>query len=137
LQPSEQDFNRRNVALLDLAGRFPGACAYLEMIEPTSKPPSAPVRKSAMEVFRALGPKLTCVATIVHGAELRVTFVRAVITGMTFIVPQFQPLKVFKDNESAAHWTRSRLGGDGDFERRLVTAADSLRPTQQAAQQRA
>jgi hypothetical protein len=133
LQPSEQDFERRNVALLDLAGRFPGACAYIDMIEPTSKPPTSPVRKAAMEVFRALGPKLSCVATIVHGAELRVTFVRAVLSGMTFFVPQFQPLRVFKETDAAARWAQGRLGADSEFERRLAAAAESLRPPKHAA----
>jgi hypothetical protein len=133
LQPNAQDFDRRNVALLDLAARFPGACAYIDMIEPTSKPPTAPVRKAAMDIFRALGPKLSCVATIVHGAELRVTFVRAVLSGMTFLVPQVQPFRVFKQTEAAARWIQPHLGADAELERRLVAAAESLRPQKHAA----
>lgn len=128
MQPTEQEFGRRNEALIDLAGRFPSACAYLEMIEPSSKPPTAPVRKTAMGVFRSLGPKLSCVATIVHGAELRVTFVRAVLAGMTFFVPHFQPLRVFKETDSAAAWMQGHLHESDEFARRLTTAADSLRP---------
>jgi hypothetical protein len=134
LQPSESDFHRRNVVLTDLAARFPGACAYVDMIEPTSKPPTAPVRKFAMDVFRTLGPKLVCVATVVHGAELRVTFVRAILSGMTFIVPQFQPLRVFKQTDAAARWMQTNLAADADFERRLVAAAESLRPPKHPAQ---
>ena len=133
LQPTSLEFDRRNVALRDLASRFPGACAYLEMIEPTSKPPPASVRKPAMDVFKQLGPTLSCVAIIVHGAELRVTFVRAILSGMTFLVPQVQPLRVFKDTESAARWIQPRLPADPEFETRLVAGAESLRPPKPAA----
>jgi len=135
LQPSERDFERRNVALNDLAGRFPSACAYLEMIEPTSKPPTAPVRKFAMEVFKSLGPKLSCVATIVLGAEVRVTLVRAVLSGMTFFVPKFQPLKVFKDTAGAAQWVQGHLKESDEFARKLQAAADAVRVAQPVAQQ--
>ena len=133
LQPSEADFDRRNVALIDLAERFPGACGYIDMIEPTSKPPTAPVRKSAMGVFRTLGPKLSCVATVVHGAEFRVTLVRAILSGLTFLVPQFQPLRVFKQTEGAARWMQETLKQSTEFEQRLIAAAESVRQQQAAA----
>jgi hypothetical protein len=132
LQPNEREFDRRNVALIELADRFPNACAYIEMIEPTSKPPSAPVRKSAMGVFKSLGPKLSCVATIVLGTEVRVTLVRAVISGMTFFVPKFQPLKVFKLTDDAARWVQEQLDESSEFAQRLTAAADSLRTAPQA-----
>ncbi|HEY5924501.1 MAG TPA: hypothetical protein VIV11_22640, partial [Kofleriaceae bacterium] len=133
LQPTERAFDRRNEELVKLAERHPGACAYLEMIEPSSKPPPAPLRKHGMEVFRKLGLNLTCVAVVVHGTEMRAALVRAVLTGMTFLIPQFQPARVFKESEAAAKWLRPRLGMDAEFDRRFVGAAEFLRPPQPAA----
>ena len=63
-----------------------------------------------MEVFRKLGVNLSCVAAVVHGTEIRMVLVRAILTGMAFLVPQFQPARVFKEIEAAAKWMRPRLG---------------------------
>jgi hypothetical protein len=133
LQPTQREFARRNEALIELTDRFAGVCGYLEMIEPTSKPPPGPLRKFAMDGFRALGAKLSCVGMVVHGTELRVTFVRAVLSGMTFFVPQFQPLRVFKETDAATRWIQASLGEGANFQRRLAVAAESLRPQQHAA----
>lgn len=133
LQPNKLEFDRRNEALMDLASRFPGACGYLEMIESTSKPPSSSVRKGGMEAFRTLGPNLSCMAVVIHGAEFRVTLVRAVLTGLTFLVPQIQPLRIFKQTQPAADWMQGLIAESPGFERRFAAAAELLRPQQPAA----
>jgi hypothetical protein len=56
---------------------------------------------------------------------------------MTFLVPKFQPVRVFKQTEDAARWTQGILNQDAEFERRLVAAAESCRlhkPTAQPMQ---
>ena len=128
LSPTEREFDSRNAALVALAERHPGACACLEIIEPGSKPPPSPLRKYGMEGYRKLGANLCCVAVVVHGTEMRTALIRAVLTGMTFLIPQFQPARVFKDIEAAGRWMRPRLGMDAEFDRRLLAAGEFLRP---------
>ncbi|MEO6771683.1 MAG: hypothetical protein ABI467_01510 [Kofleriaceae bacterium] len=127
-QPTRAMFDLRHRALTDLASRHAGQCAYVELIESTSKPPPDELRKVAVEVFRKLGNAVSCVGFVMEGNELRTALVRAILTGMTFLVPQMQPSKVFKRAAAAAAWVRPQLGGaEPELETRLTAAIDYLR----------
>jgi len=129
LQPTKEAFDERHRALVDLATRHPGKCAYAELIEPTSKPPGDELRKVAVEAFKKLGKDLSCVAFVLDGPEMRSAFVRAILTTMMFLLPQMQPTKVFKRLSDMAQWMRPRIDQDPAFESRLVQVFDYLRKT--------
>jgi hypothetical protein len=129
-QPTRAAFDLRHEALLALATQYPKRCAYVEVIEPTSTPPTNELRKVAVEVFRKLGKDLSCVGFVLEGAELRTTMVRAILTGMTFFVPQMQPSKVFKRLTDTPVWMRPHMGEtDPAFDTRFLAAFDYLRRT--------
>jgi hypothetical protein len=130
-QPTRAMFDLRHRALTDLATRHKGECAYVELIESTSKPPPDELRKVAVEIFRKLGRDVSCVGFVMEGNELRTALVRAILTGMTFLVPQMQPSKVFKRLSDAAVWLRPQIGSiEPGFEARFAAAFDYLRKTE-------
>lgn len=130
-QPTRLMFDLRHRVLAELATRHSGQCGYCELIEPTSKPPTDELRKVAVEVFRRLGRDLSCVGFVMEGNELRTALVRTILTGMTFLVPQMQPSKVFKRLTDAAGWIRPQLGSiEPGFEARFAAAFDHLRTAQ-------
>ena len=134
LQPTRAMFDLRHRVLSELATRHEGQCAYVEVIEATSKPPTDELRKVAVEVFRKLGRDVSCVGFVMEGSELRVALVRAILTGMTFLVPQMQPSKVFKRIGDAASWVRPQIGAtEPEFEARFAAAFDYLRKTREKA----
>jgi hypothetical protein len=98
-----------NERIVNLAQRRPGHCAYINVIEKNSPLPSAQTRKLAMEGVEKPGRALTCMAAIIEGNELRSTVVRAIITGMAFLLPKSQPTKMFKDTQQMASWLKKQL----------------------------
>jgi hypothetical protein len=126
-QPTKAAFQRRNEAVADLAQRFPARCAYLELIEPTSRPPPSSLRQVSVEVFPKLGATLSCVGVVIEGSQVRSALVRAILTSMTFLIPQFQPYKVFKRRTEMAEWAGPRIGAEAGFTERLRDAFDLLR----------
>ena len=127
-QPDHAAMQRRAEELLDLAKRFPGKCALVEVVESTAKPPNQDTRRVAMEVFRKLGNDLSAIAFVLEGNEMRTALIRAVITGMLFFVKQPQPSRVFKRLDELLEWLRPRLqpsrtGFDAD----LAAAFEHLR----------
>jgi hypothetical protein len=127
LQPTEEAFRRRNRELLDLASRFPGQCAYMEFIEQTSRPPPGALRPVSLEPFPGLGKNLSCIGTTIDGTQVRSALVRAILTGMTFLVPQFQPYKVFKRRSDMAEWVQPRINAAPGFADRVTAAFEVLR----------
>lgn len=107
-QPSAEPFKFRTDALRDITRRFPGKCAMVEVVEPSSKPPPDEQRPAAMAVFGELGTSLAAIAFLFEGGQLRATLNRAVITGMTFLVPQAQATKVFKAIGAMSVWVQER-----------------------------
>ena len=129
-QPTRAAFDVRHQALAELAASHPRKCAYIEVIESGSTPPTNELRKVAVEVFKKLGRDLSCVSFVVDGAELRSTMVRAILTTMTFFVPQMQPSKVFKRLSDVPAFVRAHAGEmDPGFDARLIAAFDYLRRT--------
>lgn len=127
-QPTVDVFRFRNTQLQELAKRAPAKCALVEVIEPTSKPPTDEMRKVAMEVFRQLGGDLGGIGFVLEGNELKSTLNRAILTGMMFFVKQLQPTKVFKRSSELATWARARVASeDPAFETKLVAAFEELR----------
>lgn len=129
LQPTAELFNLRHEVLVELAARYPGKCAYVELIETdSSKPPPDELRKIAVEAFRKLGSNLACVGFVLDGTQIRAALVRAILTGMTFLIPQMQPSKVFKRLSDVAGWVGPRIGEESPlFGERLADAFDYLR----------
>lgn len=126
-QPTREAFERRDAALVDLAGRLAERCAYLEVIESDSKPPPSSLRKEAVQVFPKVGKAVTCVGACVDGTQVRSAFVRAILAGMMFLIPQFPPAKVFKRVGDMAEWARQRVGMDAGLERNVEAAFEYLR----------
>lgn len=87
----------------------PGACTYLNVIEPTSPPPTAPLRKMSMEGISRPGKALTCIAAVLEGNELRLALVRAIMTGMALLRPRGQSTKFFKATHEMAVWVGNQL----------------------------
>lgn len=130
-QPTRAMFDLRHRALTELAARHKGQCGYVELIESTSKPPPDELRKVAVEIFRKLGRDVSCVGFVMEGNELRTALVRAILTGMTFLVQQMQPSKVFKRLGDAATWLRPQIGPvEPGFETRFAAAFEYLRKTE-------
>jgi hypothetical protein len=127
LQPTKEAFDARHEALLDLSARHKGKCAYVELIESTSKPPPDELRKVAVETFKRLGSDVACVGFVLDGPEMRSAINRAILTTMMFLLPQMQPTKVFKRLTDMAQWVRSKIEHPQAFESRLVGAFDYLR----------
>jgi hypothetical protein len=127
-QPTDAAFELRRRELVELVRRHPGHCAYLEVIESGSKPPNDELRKKAVEVFRGAGKDLCCVGFTMDGPELRTALVRAILTGMTFLVSQMQPSRVFKSVIEMARWTQTRMGvAEPAFPGRIQASFDYLR----------
>ena len=129
MQPTRAAFDHRHQLLADLAVRYPGNCAYVEVIESTSPPPTNELRKVAVDVFRKLGKDLGCVGFVLDGTELRTTMVRAILTTMTFFVSHMQPSKVFKRLSDVPAFLRTHIGDPGFDPRAFSIAFDYLRRT--------
>jgi len=132
LQPNEETMRARAAALLELCAKYEGNCGLVEVVEPTSKPPSEATRRVAMEVFRDLGTRLSLITFTLEGDQLRTTVVRAIITTMLFFVKQPQQTKVTKTFSEATSWVRSRLGGPPELEQELARGVEELRRSIQA-----
>lgn len=127
-QPNAAALAKRGNELVELTRKYPGKCAMIEVVEPSSKPPSDQDRKIAMEVFRELGTNLACIGFTVEGGEMRSAMTRAIITGMLFFVKQPQPTKVFRAIPDMLAWVKSRMGTDQtSFEPDLAAALEHLR----------
>lgn len=127
-QATSDAFAKRHQNLIELAARYPGRCAYIEVIEPESKAPSDADRKTAVEAFKKLGKDLAAVCFVVDGPQMRAALVRTVLTGMTFLLPQMQPSKVFKRVSDAVEWIKPRMAADDPaFTSKVVAAFEYLR----------
>jgi hypothetical protein len=133
-QPTAAMFDSRDKALLDVTARLPGRCGYLELIEPTSRPPPGSLRKAAVGIFPKLDNQLSCIGVLIEGTEVRSALVRAIQTAMTFLVKQFQPYKVFKRRSDLAEWAGPLIGAEAGFAARLSPVIDLLRTTVTRAQ---
>jgi hypothetical protein len=127
-QPDPEAMRRRAAQLVELCAKYPGKCALVEVVEPTSKPPDDQTRKIAMDVFRELGPKLSSISFVLEGGQMSSVLARAVITGMLFFLKQPQPSKVFKHVHDMANWVKPRIQPDNaDFDAGLAQAFEHLR----------
>lgn len=127
-QPSEQALLQINERIFDLSQRRPGACAYINVIEANSPPPTAPMRKLAMTGVTRPGDALTCMAAVMEGHEFRTAAVRAIITGMMMLRPQVRPTKIFKNTKEMSAWVRNQLpDAPSDIDKQIVRAAEVLR----------
>lgn len=126
-QPTPDAFRMRNRALADLVDRYPGRAALVEVVEPTSLPPTNETRRVAMQVFKDLGDRLSAIGFVIEGSQMKQSVNRAILTTMMFFVKQMQPTKVYKSIGETAAWVRSRVGGTPDLEPRLARALDELR----------
>jgi len=127
-QPTPEAFRQRNEELVALCKAHPGKCALIEIVEPSSKPPSDETRRVAMEVFKVVGSSLSCVGFVLEGAELRSTVARAILTGMMFFVRQLQPTRVFKSSDAMTEWVAQRVAPEErDFAPVLAHGLEQLR----------
>lgn len=127
-QPTEASYGERARFMLDLAGRRPGRCGVIEVIEPTSKAPSPAARNVIAQSMREVGKNLAGMASVVEGNELRATLVRAVLAGMQLLVRGEQPLRVDKDLLRAAEWLCEMMqANDTALPARLVGGVEKLR----------
>jgi hypothetical protein len=110
---TEEALRQINERVWNLTQQRPGACAYINVIERNSPPPSAPLRKIAMEGLSKPGKALTCLGAVFEGNEFRSALVRAVMTGMALLRPQGQPTKFFKNTQEMAVWVSGQLRNAG------------------------
>ena len=102
-----------NERIWNLSQARPGACTYLNVIEPSSPAPNGPLRKMSMEGISRPGKALTCIAAVLEGNELRLAMVRAVMTGMALLRPRGQSTKFFKATGDMAAWVVNQLRAAG------------------------
>ena len=127
-QPTEESYRERAAFMLDLAGRLPGRCGVIEVIEPSSKPPSPAARNVIAQSMRDVGRSLSGMTSVVEGNELRATLVRAVLAGLQLLVRGEQPMRVDKDLRRAAEWLCGMMkASDPALPARLVEAVETLR----------
>lgn len=126
-QPTDATMGRRNVILREICAKFPGNCALVEVIEPSSKPPNESTRKVAMDTIRDLGPKLTAIAFALEGDQIRVALNRTILTTMLFFLKQPQPTKAFRTIREALTWTAARISEGADFVTGAEASLESLR----------
>lgn len=126
---TEERTSRINERLWDLTQRHSGKCAYINVIERNSPPPSPAVRKLAMQGMNRPGNALSCMVAAIEGNELRSAFVRAILTGMALLRPQQQPTKFFKNTAELARWVTALLASRGADvgEAEIVRAAEVIR----------
>lgn len=107
----------------------PGQVAYINVIEPNSPPPSAPLRKLVMEGLSRPGKALNCKSAVVEGNEFRSALVRAVMTGLALLRPQEIPTKFFKNLPELAVWLQAqmRTGGVEVDDNGIVRACEYIR----------
>lgn len=110
---TEERLRLINERLWNLSQARPGACTYLNVIEPTSPAPNGPLRKMSMEGIARPGKALTCIAAVLEGNELRLAMVRAVMTGMALLRPRGQSTKFFKTTSDMAGWVVNQLRAAG------------------------
>lgn len=131
--PTLERFRQRQMELESLVARFPGRCALVEVVEPAAKPPPSEGRVETMRGFAKLGSNLSALAFQLEGSALRAALNRAVITGMTFLIPQAQPTKVFKQVDATGVWVKEKIGETHDaFVGGLREAVDGLRSAMRA-----
>jgi hypothetical protein len=124
----EEPLQLRIPEMISLGERFSQRCCFIEIMEPTSRPPPDSLRALAMKPYTALGGNLSGIAIVFEGTNLRAGFGRAVIAGMTFLLPQLQPTKVFKHLEPMAEWVSIRVQEDRpNFRTDLIAAIQQLR----------
>jgi hypothetical protein len=114
-----------NERIGDLTQRLPGKCVYINVIEPRSPTPPAPVRKLAMEGLSR--PGLGCKVAVIEGHELRAALVRAILTGMALLRREEQPTKWFKNTREMSLWVKNQLHDAGDLDQQIVRAAEVIR----------
>ena len=125
---TEEMYRRINDELLQLTTRYPQHCAYMQIIETSAKPPTAAHRKIAMDGVKAVGDKLGCVLVVVEGSEIRSTLVRAVLTGMTLLIPRMQKTKISGRVDDGLAWLKKALGlKDENFEADLIAKVKEIR----------
>jgi hypothetical protein len=96
-------FERQREALHE-AVRRPGGASFLCIIEPTSTPPDAEMRKASMDMLDACGDGLRCVAAVVEGAGFPAAVVRGALTGIMLLRPVRCPTCVFSSISPAVAW---------------------------------
>jgi hypothetical protein len=118
-----------NERIWAMTQRYSEKCAYINVIERNSPPPSPAVRKLAMQGMNRPGKALGCMVAAIEGNELRSAFVRAILTGMALLRPQQQPTKFFKNTAELARWVTSHLASRGAdiAETEIVRAAEVIR----------
>jgi hypothetical protein len=127
-QPTEESYEERGRFMADLVGRLRGRCAVIDVVEPSSKPPSPAARKVVARLMKEVGDAVSGAAIVVEGNELRSALVRAVLAGMQLLIRLDHPIRVDKDPLRAAEWARERMQSkDATLAKRLVESIETLR----------
>jgi hypothetical protein len=125
---TETMYLRIGEELVTLTQRFPHNCAYLDIVESKATPPSAALRKIAMQNVRRVEDKLGCAVVVIEGSELRSTLVRAVLTGMSLLLPRMRNTKIVRNVDDATAWIKKTLSlQDAEFERRMSGHVEEIR----------
>lgn len=109
-QPTSAAFEARDELLRAYARDHAGDCALVEIIESSSNPPPPDIRPQGIAIFAELKGSLDCIAFLMDSPSLRTTLNRAVLTGMSFLLPQPIPTKAFKTADAMSDWLREQLG---------------------------
>ena len=115
-------------ALIDLVNRRPGNCGYLSIILQNAPTPPQDVRRAMAKVLSNVQTRLSCLVMVVEGNAIRSSLVRAVLAGMTMLLPSIQPTKICREHRESLAWVKTKIGAtESDFEERISSSVEHLR----------
>jgi hypothetical protein len=126
-------FEKQRWALTEVVQRHPRGVGFLCVIEPTSKPPDAELRRASVDMVEEHGDRIRCVALVIEGRGFAAALTRAGISGMLLLIRKRPAFADFANVPSALGWmgqyvpveVETDMAGLVEEVRRGMTAAAS------------
>lgn len=131
--PTYELFDNRNALIRDVTARRPGTCGLVEVIESGAPPPPPEMRPYALRVFHEIGDAIGFIVFLLDSSDVRTTLNRAILTGMSFLMPQPRPSKVFKSAQALASWVGDHSDRSSGFPETLARSIKFVRQASHAA----
>jgi len=114
-EPTLSDMNAAHPALKTMSKRKPEGFPTLTWVLPQAGfRMSAEARKRASDITRELDKSVIAQATLIEGAGFQAATVRAIVSGLDFVIRSTSVKKVFSELPPAVEWCRARGSAAGD-----------------------
>jgi hypothetical protein len=98
-------FELQRTALRSLAAKHAQPVALMCVVQPSSPPPDAAMRRASIAMVDELGSRLSCVACVIEGGGLIAATTRSVLSGMALLINKTSvPIKFTGTISVAADW---------------------------------